>query len=101
MSPNDTFRPLHDFVLVQRAALEEKVGSLFVPAAAGKKSKRGTVIAAGPGKRDLHGVVHTLTVRPGDIVMFGEYAGSEIEFGGEVYLIIREDDLLGIVGEGS
>ena len=85
--------PLHDRVIVKPAAAEEKTaGGIIIPDTAKEKPQRGTVIAAGPGKKD-----EPMTVKKGDSVLYGKYAGTEIALEGTDYLIMRESDILAIV----
>jgi chaperonin GroES len=85
--------PLHDRVIVKPAAAEEKTaGGIIIPDTAKEKPQRGTVIAAGPGKKD-----EPVTVKQGDTVLYGKYAGTEISIEGEDFLIMRESDILAIV----
>jgi chaperonin GroES len=85
--------PLHDRVIIKPAAAEEKTSSgLFIPDTAKEKPQRGVVIAAGPGKKD-----EPVTVKAGDTVLYGKYAGTEIQVEGGDYLIMRESDILAIV----
>jgi chaperonin GroES len=85
--------PLHDRVIVLPAAAEEKTASgIIIPDTAKEKPQRGTVVAAGPGKKD-----EPMTVKAGDTVLYGKYAGTEISIEGNDYLIMRESDLLAIV----
>jgi chaperonin GroES len=85
--------PLHDRVIVLPAAAEEKTASgIIIPDTAKEKPQRGTVVAAGPGKKD-----EAMTVKAGDTVLYGKYAGTEISIEGNDYLIMRESDLLAIV----
>ncbi len=85
--------PLHDRVLVKPAAAEEKTASgIIIPDTAKEKPQRGTIIAAGPGKKD-----EPTTVKTGDTVLYSKYAGTEISIEGEDFLIMRESDLLAIV----
>jgi chaperonin GroES len=85
--------PLHDRVIVKPAAAEEKTaGGIIIPDTAQEKPQRGTIIAAGPGKKD-----EPMTVKSGDTVLYGKYAGTEIALEGENYLIMRESDILAIV----
>jgi chaperonin GroES len=85
--------PLHDRVIVQPAAAEEKsAGGIIIPDTAKEKPQRGTVLAAGPGKKD-----EPVTVKAGDTVLYGKYAGTEITMEGIDYLIMRESDILAIV----
>jgi chaperonin GroES len=90
-------RPLHDRVIVKRLEEEEKTkGGLIIPDTAKEKPQEGKVVAVGPGKQD-DGEVISLAVKPGDKVLFGKYSGTEIKLEGEEHLILREDDILGIV----
>ena len=85
--------PLHDRVIVKPAPAEEKTSSgLIIPDTAKEKPQRGTVVAAGPGKKD-----EPVTVKEGDTVLYGKYAGTEIQIDGYDYLIMRESDILAIV----
>jgi chaperonin GroES len=85
--------PLHDRVIVKPAAAEEKTaGGIIIPDTAKEKPQRGTVIAAGPGKKD-----EPVTVKKGDTVLYGKYAGTEISIEGDDFLIMRESDILAIV----
>jgi chaperonin GroES len=85
--------PLHDRVIVQPAAAEEKsAGGIIIPDTAKEKPQRGVVIAAGPGKKD-----EPTMVKAGDKVLYGKYAGTEITVEGKEYLIMRESDILAIV----
>lgn len=92
-------KPLHDRVLVKRAeeAEQKTAGGIFIPDTAKEKPQRGKVVAVGEGKKDDAGKRIAMDVKKGDIVLFGKYAGSEIKVDGEEYLIMREDDILGIV----
>jgi chaperonin GroES len=93
MANNVNVTPLHDRVIVKPAAAEEKTaGGIIIPDTAKEKPQRGTVIAAGPGKKD-----EPVTVKSGDTVLYGKYAGTEISIEGEDYLIMRESDILAIV----
>ena len=93
-------RPLYDRILVQRMQEEEKTkGGIIIPETAKEKSVEGKVVAAGKGKLNEKGELVPLEVKPGDRVMFGKYAGTEIQIEGEDYLIMREDDLLAIIEE--
>lgn len=86
-------KPLHDRVIVQPAAAEEKTaGGIIIPDTAKEKPQRGVVLAAGPGKKD-----EPVTVKAGDTVLYGKYAGTEITVEGKDYLIMRESDILAIV----
>ena len=92
-------RPLHDRVLVKR--LEdgnERHGSIIIPDSAKEKPQEGKVIAAGTGKVTEEGKRLPLAVKEGDRILFGKYSGSEVKLDGEEYLIMKEDDVLGILG---
>jgi len=85
--------PLHDRVIVKAAAAEEKTaGGIIIPDTAKEKPQKGTIIAAGPGKKD-----EPVTVKPGDYVLYGKYSGTEIQLNGEDLLIMRESDILAII----
>ena len=85
--------PLHDRVIVRPAKAEEKTaGGIIIPDTAKEKPQRGTVVAAGPGKKD-----EPTTVAVGDVVLYGKYAGTEINIEGTDYLIMRESDILAII----
>ena len=91
-------RPLHNRLLVKRIEEEEKTsGGIIIPDTAKEKPSEGRVIAAGPGRRDEKGNLVALDVKGGDRVLFGKYAGSEVNLEGEEHLIISEDDVLAIV----
>jgi len=91
-------RPLHDRVIVKRVAEEEKTaGGIIIPDTAKEKPQEGKVIAVGSGKRE-DGKVTPLDVKAGDLILFSKYSGTEIQLDGEEHLIMREDDILGIIG---
>lgn len=91
-------RPLHDRVLVQRVKEEEKTkGGIIIPDTAKEKPVEGKVIAVGNGKVADDGSIRKLEVKPGDRVLFGKYSGQEIKVDGEEMMILREDDIVGIV----
>ena len=91
------FRPLHDRVIVKRTQEEEKTaGGIFIPDTAKEKPQEGKVVAVGPGKHE-DGKVIPLGVKAGDKILFGKYSGAEIKLDGEEHLIMREDDILGIM----
>jgi chaperonin GroES len=93
MAKNLKVTPLHDRVIVKAAAAEEKTaGGIIIPDTAKEKPQRGIVIAAGPGKKD-----EPVTVKVGDTVLYGKYAGTEIQIEGDDFLIMRESDILAIV----
>ncbi len=92
-------RPLGDRVLVKRAEAEERTaGGILLPETAKDKPKEGTVIAIGEGKQLDDGSRSTFAVKPGDRILFSAYAGTEVKYLGEEFLIMREEDILGIVG---
>ncbi|MDX8412915.1 MAG: co-chaperone GroES [Mariprofundales bacterium] len=91
-------RPLHDRVIVRRLDEEEKsAGGIIIPDSAKEKPVEGEVIAAGNGKILENGDVRPLEVKKGDRVIFSKYAGTEIKLDGEEFLMMREDDILGVV----
>jgi len=91
-------RPLHDRVIVRRLDEEEKsTGGIIIPDTAKEKPVQGEVVAAGKGKILENGDVRPLDVKAGDKVIFSKYAGTEIKLDGEEVLIMREDDILGVV----
>ena len=92
------FRPLYDRILVERVELEETTkGGIILPDTAKEKPQQGKVIAVGQGKRTEDGKVIPLEVKEGTMILFGKYSGSEVKVEGTEYLIMREDDVLGIV----
>ncbi|HVE57145.1 MAG TPA: co-chaperone GroES [Pyrinomonadaceae bacterium] len=94
-----TIKPLHDRVIVRRIEdnVNQTAGGLFIPDSAKEKPQEGEVIAAGDGKYREDGSRQTLDVKAGDRILFGKYSGSEIKIDGEELLIMREDEILGIV----
>src|SRR5213083_1586040 len=94
-------RPLHDRIIVQRLEEgEQKVGGIIIPDTAKEKPQQGKVIATGSGKVKDDGKRTPLDVKSGDLILFGKYSGQEIKLEGEEYLIMREDEVLGVI-EGS
>jgi len=92
-------RPLHDRILVQRVEEQEvKKGGIIIPDTAKEKPQEGKVIAVGTGKVNDEGKKIPLDVKAGDRILFGKYAGSEVKVEDEDYLILREEDVLGILG---
>jgi len=92
-----SIRPLHDRVLVKRLDEQEQArGGIIIPDTAKEKPQQGEVIAAGEGKFREDGSRQPLDVQAGDRVLFGKYSGSEVKIDGEEYLIMREDDILGV-----
>ncbi|HTE07804.1 MAG TPA: co-chaperone GroES, partial [Flavitalea sp.] len=93
MATNVKVTPLHDRVIVKPAKAEEKTaGGIIIPDTAKEKPQRGTVVAAGPGKKD-----EPTTVKIGDTVLYGKYSGTEISLEGDELLIMRESDILAIL----
>lgn len=90
-------RPLHDRILIERMEEEVKKGGIIIPDTAKEKPQQGKVIAVGPGRVDDKGERIPMDVKKGDIILFGKYSGNEIRIGEEEYLIIREEDVLGVV----
>ncbi len=91
-------KPLHDRVLIRRIEGTEKTKSgIIIPDTAKEKPQEGEVIAIGSGKRDDQGKVHALEVKKGDRVLFGKYSGNEVKIEGEEYVILREDEILGVI----
>jgi chaperonin GroES len=94
-------RPLYDRIVVKRIEEQEtKVGGLFIPDSAKEKPQEGEVVAVGKGKRLEDGKVVPLDVQKGDRILFGKYSGSEIRIDGEEFMIMREDEVLGVL-EGA
>ncbi|MEI7449700.1 MAG: co-chaperone GroES [Desulfomonile sp.] len=92
------FRPLHDRVLVERVESEEVTkGGIILPDTAKEKPQQGKIIAVGTGKRTEEGKIIPLELKVGDTILFGKYSGSEIKIEGTEYLIMKEDDVLGLV----
>lgn len=92
-------RPLYDRVLVKRVEEETRSkGGLFLPETAKEKPSEGVVLAVGQGRLANNGEVRPLAVKEGDLVAFGRYAGTEIKIDGEDRIVLREDEILGIVG---
>lgn len=98
-----TITPLHDRVIIKRLdeSSEKTAGGLFIPDSAKEKPQEGEVIAAGAGKYKEDGSRQTLDVKKGDRVLFGKYSGSEIKLDGEEFLIMREDEILGIISRAG
>ena len=91
-------RPLHDRLIIQRLDEgEQRVGGIIIPDSAKEKPQQGKVIAVGNGKSKDDGTRTPLDVKAGDRILFGKYSGSEIKIDGEEHLILREEDVLGIV----
>ena len=93
-----SLRPLQDRILVKRLEEETKTaGGIFIPETAKEKPQRGEIVEVGKGKKTEDGKILPLDVKKGDKVLFGKYAGTEIKMDGEEYLIMREDDILGVI----
>lgn len=94
-----SIRPLGDRVLVKRAEAEERTaGGILLPESAKDKPKEGTIVSIGDGKTLDNGEKSTFSVKVGDRILFSAYAGTEVKYGGEEFLIMREEDILGVVG---
>lgn len=95
--------PLHDRVIIKRIEdnVNQTAGGLFIPDSAKEKPQEGEVIAAGEGKYKEDGTRQTLDVKKGDRVLFGKYSGSEIKLDGEEYIIMREDEILGVINRAG
>ncbi|MFM5918195.1 MAG: co-chaperone GroES [Novosphingobium sp.] len=94
-----SFRPLHDRVLVRRVEAEEKTaGGIIIPDSAKEKPAEGEVVAVGAGSKAEDGKVTPLDVKAGDRVLFGKWSGTEVKLDGEDLLIMKESDILGIIG---
>ncbi len=98
MSKEIGVRPLHDRILVKRVAEEEKTaGGLFIPDTAKEKPQRGQIVATGKGRVTEDGKILPLEVKTGDKILFSKYAGTELKLDGAEYLMMREEDILGII----
>lgn len=93
------FRPLHDRVVVRRVESEEKTaGGIILPDSAQEKPSEGEVVSVGTGARDEAGKLVPLDVSVGDTILFGKWSGTEVKIGGEDLLIMKESDIMGIIG---
>jgi Co-chaperonin GroES (HSP10) len=93
------FRPLHDRVLVRRIEAEEKTaGGIIIPDSAKEKPSEGEIVAVGTGSRADDGKVTPLDVKVGDRVLFGKWSGTEVKLDGEDLLIMKESDIMGVIG---
>ena len=91
-------RPLADRVIVKRIEEgEQKIGAIIIPDSAKEKPQQGEVVAVGKGKADKDGKIIPLDVKAGDRILFGKYSGHEVKLDGEEYLIMREEDILGVL----
>ena len=94
------FKPLHNRVIIQRLEEgEQQIGGIIIPDSAKEKPQRGRVIAAGDGKLNEDGKRIPLDVKAGDLVLFGKYTSQEVKLDGEEYLIMREDEVLAVIGK--
>lgn len=89
-------RPLHDRVIIQRIEENKTSGGIVIPETVGDKPQRGKVVAAGPGKYE-NGNLRKLDVKVGDEVLFGKYSGTEVKVSGKDLLVMREEDIMGVV----
>ena len=93
------FRPLHDRVLVRRIeGVEKTAGGIIIPDTAKEKPQEGEVIAAGSGAKNEEGKITPLDVKAGDRILFGKWSGTEVKLNGEDLLIMKESDIMGIIG---
>ncbi len=94
-----TFKPLHDRVAVKPIEQDEKTaGGIFIPDTAKEKPMTGEVVAVGQGLRDANGALHALEVKVGDVVVYGKWAGTEVKVNGQNLMIMKETDVMGIIG---
>jgi chaperonin GroES len=94
------FRPLHDRVVVKRIEAEEKTaGGIIIPDTAKEKPQQGEVVAVGPGGRDESGKLILIDLQAGDRVLFGKWSGTEVKIDGGEYLIMKENDIMGVLVE--
>ena len=102
MADAKKLRPLHDRIIVERLAEDEKTtGGIIIPDSAKEKPQRGRVLAVGKGKVGEDGTVRPLDLKSGDTVLFGKYAGTEVKIGTEDRLIMREDDVLAVIEQAK
>ncbi len=95
-------RPLHDRIIIQRLEEgEQKVGGIIIPDSAKEKPQQGNVIAVGIGKVKDDGTRQAPDVKAGDLILFGKYSGQEIKLDGEDYLIMKEDEVLGVIEDAD
>ena len=96
------FRPLHDRVVIERIDAETKTaGGVIIPDTAKEKPQQGTVIAVGPGGRDESGKLIPIDVKVGDRILFGKWSGTEVKIDGREYLIMNENDIMGVLVEAE
>ncbi|PCI04041.1 MAG: co-chaperone GroES [Hyphomicrobiales bacterium] len=99
MAKKINFRPLHDRVVVRRVEAEEKTaGGIILPDNAQEKPSEGEIVAIGSGARDESGKLVPLDVKKGDLILFGKWSGTEVQINGEDLLIMKESDIMGIIG---
>jgi chaperonin GroES len=97
-----TLRPLHDRVLIRRVDEQETVrGGIIIPDTAKEKSQEGEVVGVGTGKVNTNGSPTAIDVKVGDRILFGKYSGTEIKLDGQDYLILREDEIVGVLMNGN
>lgn len=93
------FRPLHDRVVIRRLDQEDRTaGGIIIPDTAQEKPMQGEVVAAGPGSRSEDGTLSPIDVKAGDRILFGKYSGTEVRIDGEDLVIMRESDVMGVIG---
>jgi chaperonin GroES len=93
------FRPLHDRVVVRRVDSESKsAGGIIIPDTAKEKPSEGVIVSVGPGARDESGKIVALDVKEGDRVLFGKWSGTEVKLDGQDLLIMKESDIMGVIG---
>ena len=93
------FRPLHDRVVVKRREEEQKTkGGIIIPDTAAEKPQTGKIVSVGPGLRDDDGKLQPLDVKAGDTVLFGKWSGTEVKIDGDDLLIMKESDIMGVIG---
>jgi chaperonin GroES len=93
-----TIRPLHDRIIIKRSEPETRTASgIVIPDSAGEKPEQGEVLAVGPGRRNEQGERVLPDVKQGDRVLFGKYAGQTVKLGGDEVLVLREEDILGVI----
>ena len=98
MAKKTTVKPLEDRILLKPTVAETKTASgIFLPESATEKPMTGTVIAVGPGKLNKDGSRTALTIKKGDVVLYGKYAGTEVDVDGVEHMIVRENELLGVI----
>ena len=91
-------RPLHDRVIVKRIEAETRTASgIYIPEVAGEKPDQGEVFAVGPGRRDNNGQIIEMGVKVGDRILFGKFSGQVVKIEGEEYLVMREEEIMGVL----